>query len=393
MLLASEILCGISWGVFQTLSTTYAAEVMPVALRAYLTSNVNLCWLLGQLIGSGVLRGTYQWSNQWSYRVPFGLQWMWALPILVGTYFAPESPWWLVRKERIDDAKKSLRRLVTPKSGAVNDDETINMMRHTNELEKQMSSGTSYFDCFKGIDRRRTEIVCMVWMIQTLSGAPMTGFSTYFFTRAGLPPTKAYDLSIGMYGVAILAHVCALFMMRYIGRRTLYIYGCAFMSATLLVGGIVGTLPNTKGEGWTLGALIVLMTFIYDCTIGPVCYSLVSELSSTRLRIKTVVLARVAYNLVSIVANILMPYMLNPESWDLRGKACYVWAFTAFLSCIWCYFRLPEPKGLTYLEIDVFFQRKVKARRFSKLRVELASTGYFSLVENHTDRKGWTGYT
>ena len=35
-------------GVFQTLSTTYAAEVMPVALRAYLTSNVNMCWLIGQ---------------------------------------------------------------------------------------------------------------------------------------------------------------------------------------------------------------------------------------------------------------------------------------------------------------------------------------------------------
>jgi SP family general alpha glucoside:H+ symporter-like MFS transporter len=43
LLMASEVLCGISWGVFQTLSTTYASEIMPVALRAYLTSNVNLC--------------------------------------------------------------------------------------------------------------------------------------------------------------------------------------------------------------------------------------------------------------------------------------------------------------------------------------------------------------
>ena len=43
MLLASQIPCGTPWGVFQTLRITYAAECVPVALRAYLTSNVNLC--------------------------------------------------------------------------------------------------------------------------------------------------------------------------------------------------------------------------------------------------------------------------------------------------------------------------------------------------------------
>jgi SP family general alpha glucoside:H+ symporter-like MFS transporter len=74
MLMASEVLCGLSWGVFQTLSTTYAAEIMPVALRAYLTSNVNLCWLIGQIIGTGVLRGLINLQSEWSYRIPFSLQ-------------------------------------------------------------------------------------------------------------------------------------------------------------------------------------------------------------------------------------------------------------------------------------------------------------------------------
>jgi len=42
MLLASQVLCGIPWGIFQTLSMTYAAEIMPIALRAYLLANVNM---------------------------------------------------------------------------------------------------------------------------------------------------------------------------------------------------------------------------------------------------------------------------------------------------------------------------------------------------------------
>lgn len=56
-LLVAEILCGIPWGVFQTLTITYASEVCPVALRSYLTTYVNLCWGLGQLIGIGVIKG------------------------------------------------------------------------------------------------------------------------------------------------------------------------------------------------------------------------------------------------------------------------------------------------------------------------------------------------
>jgi SP family general alpha glucoside:H+ symporter-like MFS transporter len=43
MLLAGEILCGLPWGAFQTLTTTYAAEVSPMALRPYLTTYCNMC--------------------------------------------------------------------------------------------------------------------------------------------------------------------------------------------------------------------------------------------------------------------------------------------------------------------------------------------------------------
>ena len=52
-LLVGEILIGIPLGVFQTLTVTYASEVCPVVLRAYLTTYVNLCWVIGQFIASG----------------------------------------------------------------------------------------------------------------------------------------------------------------------------------------------------------------------------------------------------------------------------------------------------------------------------------------------------
>jgi SP family general alpha glucoside:H+ symporter-like MFS transporter len=71
-LLVGEILQGLPWGVFQTLTTAYASEVCPVALRAYLTTYVNLCWVMGQFIASGVLRGMLSRTDQWAYRRVFG---------------------------------------------------------------------------------------------------------------------------------------------------------------------------------------------------------------------------------------------------------------------------------------------------------------------------------
>jgi SP family general alpha glucoside:H+ symporter-like MFS transporter len=66
-LLIGEIMQGIPWGVFQTMTTAYASEVAPVALRAYLTTYVNLCWVMGQFISAGVLRSFLTRSGNISF--------------------------------------------------------------------------------------------------------------------------------------------------------------------------------------------------------------------------------------------------------------------------------------------------------------------------------------
>lgn len=177
MLLIGEFLMGFPLGVFQTLTVTYASEVCPVVLRCYLTTYVNLCWVIGQFIASGIVKAMDASRNdQWMFRIPFAIQWAWPVPILIGVILAPESPWWLVRKDRIDEAKQSLIRL-SSKNEIVNPEETVAMMIHTNELEKEISAGTSYFDCFRGIDLRRTEVACGVWMCQNLCGSGLMGKS------------------------------------------------------------------------------------------------------------------------------------------------------------------------------------------------------------------------
>lgn len=104
---------------------------------------------------------------------------------------------WLVRQGRTGDAVKVVQRLTSPRNTDFDADKAVALMVHTNALEKSISAGTSYLDCFKGTDRRRTEITCITWMIQNWSGAAFMGYSTYFLTKAGFATEKAFDMSLG----------------------------------------------------------------------------------------------------------------------------------------------------------------------------------------------------
>jgi MFS transporter, SP family, general alpha glucoside:H+ symporter len=316
-----------------------------VPLRPYLTTYVNLCWVMGQLIASGILKAFVSGETQWAYRIPYAIQWIWPVPIGVITFFAPESPWWLVRHGKLDQARQALLKLTSKKNNAnFNVEDTLAMMIHTNELEIQQTSGTSYWDCFKGVDLRRTELTIMTWVIQQTSGSPMIGWGTYFMIQAGLKPEDAFSLGVGQSAMGFVGTVGSWFLMPHFGRRTLYLWGQVGMFVILMIIGGLGIPALSSNVGWATGALILILTFVYDLTVGPVCYSLVAELPSTRLRIKSVVLSRNVYNVFGIIIGTLQPRFMNPTAWNWRGKTAFFWGGLNLLGIIWTYFRLPEPK-------------------------------------------------
>ncbi|KAG5773332.1 hypothetical protein H9Q73_012169 [Fusarium xylarioides] len=395
VLLTSQALSGLSWGVIEILAATYSAEVVPNALRPFVLSSINMCWLVGQVIGTGILRSLVHETSQWSYRLPFALQWAWAIPLLFGVWFAPDSPWWLIRHERTDEARKSLTRLTNKNSTDIED--TISLMKHTNKMEKDSNyGGASYRDLFKGVNRRRTEISCIAWVCQAFSGWSLTSYAPYFFEQAGFSASISFNLSTACYGVGIIGGIVAWILLPFVGRRKLYIYGLLAPICLLTAGGVVWVvLSDRTGANWTLGGLIIAMTFIYDMTIGPVCYIVVAEIPSTRLRVKTVALARVTYNLCLIFNNIIMPKMLNPSAWNIGGASCFLYAGTSFFCLIWCYIRLPETRNLTYLELDILFERKAPTPKFKELQDRLEDSAYLSMTraERLTNWHGWLAYS
>ncbi len=111
-----------------------------MALRGYLTTYVNFCWGIGQVLGIGVIKSMLGRTDALSWKIPYAIQWIWPVPLFIGVLFAPESPWWLVRHGKIDQAKRSIMRLTSKKDENFNVDETIAMMQHTTQIEEKVSS-------------------------------------------------------------------------------------------------------------------------------------------------------------------------------------------------------------------------------------------------------------
>ncbi|KAF6816665.1 MFS maltose permease [Colletotrichum sojae] len=385
ILVLGEVLCGIPWGAFQSVTPAYASEVAPVVLRPYLTTFINMCWVIGQFFSAAVNKGSFHHANEWAYRIPFAVQWVWPVPILIGCFFAPESPWWYVRHNDKAAAKRSLLRLTSRNQPNFNPDETIAMIEHTNEMEKRVKEGVTYRDCFKGVDLRRTEIVIGIWLVQTLGGQNLMGYFAYFLTQAGMDASNSFSLSMGQYALGIVGTAGSWFLMHKIGRRKIHFAGLCTQFALLLIVGCL-SFSKTNASIWAIAAMLIIFTFVYDFTVGPVTYSLVSELSSTRLKAKTIVMARAAYNASNIFVNVMTNYQLSSTAWNWGARTAFFWAGTCLLSSIWVYFRVPEPKGRTYAELDVLFEHGVPARQFAKTKIDPYSQELSSekkLVEEH----------
>lgn len=106
-----------------------------------------------------------------------------------------ESPWWLVRSGQLDKAEHSIKKL-SRKDQDVDASKTVAMMVRTNQHELENAPGTSFFDCFRGSDLRRTEIACIAWAIQVLSGSSFGNQGTYFFQQGQYFPLSIVHFAV-----------------------------------------------------------------------------------------------------------------------------------------------------------------------------------------------------
>jgi SP family general alpha glucoside:H+ symporter-like MFS transporter len=209
-----------------------------------------------------------------AWKIPFAIQWIWPLPILIVCFFCPESPSWLVRHGRTHAAEMSLRRLQSPGAASVNvptPAETVAQLVETDNIEKELVKGTTYAECFRGTNLRRTEIAVVTWVVQQMCGPVLQTYATYFYLQAGLATTQAFTMTLGLYALAFVGTCLSWPLIKAFGRRTIYLSGLIGIFVSLLIVGLIGIAPSTNiSASWAIGSFLLIFTFIYDLTVGYV---------------------------------------------------------------------------------------------------------------------------
>lgn len=283
-------------------------------------------------------------------------------------FFAPESPWWLIRRGRKADAIRAIERL-----GDKGDktQKTLAMIERTVELEAEMGGSPSLLDLVKGTDLRRTTIICLMYASQNFAGNLIANQATYFFEQAGISPNKSFQLNLINSCLQFVANALSWPLTAWFGRRTIYLWGTAINITMLFVLAICGTVTQNSGTSYAQACLGVIISFVYAGAMGPISYTIIAETSAVRLRALSTGVGRAAYYVAEIPMIFLASQMLNQTGWNLAGKCGYVWGGTACVCWIMAYFFLPELKGRSYREIDILFHRKVPARKFKSTHIDV----------------------
>ncbi|KAK0637220.1 hypothetical protein B0T17DRAFT_504585 [Bombardia bombarda] len=396
ILSAAFFLQGIPWGVYQVVAPAYASEVATLQLRPILTTWNNLCWVIGQLMASAVVKGFQGFEGDTAFRIPFAFQWLFTGILIVAISFAPESPYWFLQKKKLPEAGKAVSKMVR-KGSPERTEEKLALMRHTIAQEAKhdddgqpirtgfAGSMQRLKRMFTGVDARRTEIACVAWLIQALCGSSIIPWAPKLFESAGLAPSQALSVNIALPAAGILGTLGSWWLMRFWGRRKIYLVGLFVMAFTLVACGAASYAPGTA-SGWAAGGILTAYTAIYDLTIGPVCYSIVSEIPSIRRRTSTLSAARGTYLVAGLLNHFLTPKMvgMDDDSWKWGAKTGFLYAGLCILGAMYTWYRIPETNGLSARALDILFQNETKAREFSSQKAaELEVRDSLSTTDSH----------
>ncbi|OOQ86557.1 maltose permease [Penicillium brasilianum] len=362
LLVVGQALEGVPWGLLISNSPAYASEIVPLSLRGACTATLQMSWSIGSIIVAAVTYGYNKRDDEWSWRVPLALQWIFPTPLMILLFLAPESPWWLIRRGRKAEALRSIERLGDGNSETAS--QSLAMMERTVQIEAQIGGSPSLLELFKGTDLRRTTITCLIYASQNFAGNLIANQSTFFFEQAGISPDKSFQLNLINSCLQLVANALSWFLIPYFGRRTIYLWGTATNVTFLFLLGIIASIPQNNATNYAQAILGIVISFVFAGSLGPISYTIISETSSVRLRALSTGVGRAAYYVAEIPMIYLASQMLNGTGWNMAGKCGYVWGGTAIVCWVMAYFFLPELKDRSYREADILFNRKVPARKF-----------------------------
>ncbi|CAG9977386.1 unnamed protein product [Clonostachys byssicola] len=371
ILTAGKAINGLSIGAWLVIGPLYASEVAPLQLRGWLTAMTNIIQFSGTLLFTGIMYQLGPRNEKSAYIIPFTCQWAIPCLVILTIWPWPESPVWLVRMGRIEEAKKALLRLHGRNSGI--DREGILAVIEESIVEEHEARDTtkapSYLDAFSPDDRKRTLTCMFIYGCQYFSGIIFVlGYQSYYYQLAGFDAKFSFLLGMLNNCSMFVANILSWPLLTIVGRRPLIVWGQFVCALTLLIVGAT-SIPGDKQSTIATISFMFVWGFCYQITLGTVAWTVVAEIPSFRLRSRTQGLSNLVLCLVQWLIGFIFPYIFNPDAGNLSGKVGFIFGGTTLIGFIGCWFLLPETKDRPVAELDYLYKAGVKPRHFSKTKM------------------------
>ena len=332
-LYAGRIILGLANGFFITFSNIYTVEAAPPHLRGMLVSFFGLWVNIGSVLGSICDNYTKSHTDKLSYRIPLAA--LFAIPVVLSTLmlFVPESPRWLLVKDRPDQAKHALKKLRgISLSVELLNEEFVEMQRGIAE-EQELASAASALEIFRQTNLRRTIISVGIIVCHASSGVWfIISYGTFFFQAAGIP--KPFEASILGTVMGLAGVLVGLFLTQKIfGRRWMLMIGVMGCGCCMLAIAVAYTVAAKSIEaGRALLAFSLMFQFFYNGFIGTVSWPVAGEIVASRNRVATIGLGTGVNYFFNWLISYCSPFFINTEDLNWGPKYGYIWAGANFVA-------------------------------------------------------------
>ena len=341
-LIAARFVLGLSVGTASFVAPEYIAEQTPPKIRGGTVTFNQLMVTLGILLAYIAGFGLSHVVDNWRWMV--GIAAVPGAALAISMAFVPHSPRWLVKKGRVDEARKVLERTRAEDHDVDGELEDIQDV-----TEKE--SNWRIRDLFGSRVRPLMVIGIALAVFQQFVGVnTVIYFATTILKYTGESTNSSVLLAVFVGVTNLVVTIAAVLLVDWVGRRALLINGTIILTIALFLLGAYFYFPAlSRGAPWV--GLVALIVFIIGFAIGlgPVFWLMISEIYPLQFRSQAMAVATIC----NWAANFIVSYFFLQET-EAIGKAPTFWIYgvigIAAIAFFW--FKVPETKHRQLEEIE-----------------------------------------
>ncbi len=344
-----RIIGGIGVGAASFSSPMYIAEISPARIRGRMVSVNQFAIVTGFLVVYFVnyiiaLQGDEMWNVQTGWRWMFGSESLPAVLLLVLLFFVPESPRWLTKQGRSDEALSILTRVDGQQYARAELAEIKDTLAHESGSLKQLLQPGMKIILVIGI---------VLAVLQQVTGINVfLYFGTEIFKKMGSETNAALLQNVIVGAVNLTFTVIAIWTVDKLGRKPLMMIGSAGMGICLFAMGLAAYWQTTG-----LWMLLFILGYIacFALSVGPVTWVILSEIFPTRIRGRAMAIATVCLWVANYIVSQTFP-MMDQHPWLVATfhRGLPFWLYGGFCVVLFVFVRafVPETKAKTLEEIE-----------------------------------------